>query len=138
MPYSWNALRFELPQGLVDQTIVTLADDPASPTFTLTLSSDDKSGQSFAHYVEAQIQDLARSLPGYKSVARKDERVNDRAAVLIEHRASSPQRQPMRQRQAYVDAGAVVAILTLTAADKPNPKADAAFDQVLRTLAQVH
>ncbi len=134
MSYTWNSLRFDVPAGLVDQTVVTLVDNPEAPTFTITLANDPRGQTAFGPYVEAQLQDLARSLPGYAAGGRKEERVNDRAAVIVDHKARSPQGETMRQRQAYVDAGASVAIVTVTCTDKPHAKADQAFEQILRSL----
>src|SRR5690349_2816010 len=113
MPYTWNSLTFERPDGLVDQTVVSFVDNPEQPTFTVTMSSDARGAQAFPAYVDGQLAELARSLPGYTSSARMDESVNGKSAVVVEHKARSPQGQGMRQRQAYVDLGAQVAILAV-------------------------
>jgi hypothetical protein len=135
MPYSWNDIRFDVPAGLVDQTVVTFVDDPAQPSFQLTLTADTRGKTAFGPYVDQQLTELARALPGYTSTSRKEQSVGGKPGVVVEHKARSPQGQQMRQRQAYVDLGARVAIVTLTSADKPTPKADAAFDSILSTLS---
>ena len=134
MAYTWNQLHFDLPADLIDQTIVTLVDDADAPTFTVTLATDKRTPSlAFGAYVEAQLVDLARSLPGYSSLTRTE----SPGRVVVEHRARSPQGQGMRQKQAYVDlplpAGSA-AILTVTCVDKAHKKADEAFDNILRTL----
>ena len=130
MPYLWNNLKFDIPAGVVDQTLVTLVDDPEQPTFTINIANDKKNVELKA-YVDAQLDDLAHSLPGYASSSR----VDDSKRVVVEHRARSPQGLAMKQRQAYVDAGTTVAIVTLTSVDKPNTVADAAFDSLVRSLS---
>ncbi|HEY4222567.1 MAG TPA: DcrB-related protein [Myxococcota bacterium] len=128
--YQWNGRSFELPAGLVDQTAVTLVDDPARPSYSLTIAVDKKGAAPFARWVEAQLADLARAVPGYASLSRSD----SEAQVTVAHRVRGPQGQPMRQRQAYVDVGDAFAIVTLTCADAPNDKADDAFAQIARSL----
>jgi len=138
MPYLWNNLRFEIPAGVVDQTVVTFVDDPSQPSFQLTVTADGRGEQAFTGFVNSQLQDLAKALPGYQSHGRVDKSIAGKSAVLVEHRARSPQGQQMRQRQAYVDVGERVAIITLTHADTKQAgaqKADAAFDQLLASLS---
>ena len=134
MKYTWNSVAFDLPNGLVDQTIVTLVDHPDQPTFTVTVATDARGGQAFAAYVDGQLQDLARTLPGYAQSSRADRQVGQRAAVVVEHKAKSPQGAAMRQRQAYVDAAHGVVIVTVTCADRADARADEAFDQILKTM----
>jgi hypothetical protein len=133
MAYVWNSLTFDPPAGLVDQTVVSFVDNAAEPTFTVTISQDARGSTAFAAYVDAQLADLPRALPGFAAVGTKKQQGN--AVVVVEHKAQSPGGQPMRQKQAYVDGkDGNVAILTVTCADKPHAKADAAFDQMLKSL----
>lgn len=134
MPYSWNGLSFELPSSVVDQTVLSFVDNPDAPTFTVTVSKDARGDAAFPAYVKGQLDDLVRALPGYASSSQEDQSVNGHAAVVVEHKARSPQGTTMRQRQAYVDLGAWVAILAVTWPDKPNPKAREAFDSILKSL----
>jgi hypothetical protein len=134
MPYTWNSLQLDVPPGVVDQTIVTFVESADPPSFTVTISRDQRGGQAFAGYVEGQLVDLAKSLPGYASSAREDQQVNGRPAVVVEHKARSPQGQSMRQRQAYVDLESGVAIVAVTWPDKSNPKAREAFDHIYKSL----
>jgi hypothetical protein len=137
MPYSWNDLRFDLPAGLVDQTVVTFVDDAATPSFQVTVTVDGRGSQAFEAYVEAQLADLARAVPGYSSTARTEDKTGaGRPAIVVEHTARSPEGQAMRQRQAYVDlAGERVAIVTVTHADKDTPRAKVAFASILSSLS---
>ena len=137
--YTWNALRFLVPDGMVDQTVVTFVDNPGQPGFQLTVTADGRGAQAFDAFVDAQLVELARSLPGYASVSRSDQTVNGRAAVVVEHRARAPQGPTLRQRQAYLDRGALVATVTLTVADRAGPaelgrRADDAFASLLASI----
>jgi hypothetical protein len=136
MAYAWNGIRFDVPDGVVDQSVLTFVDDPTSPSFQLTMTTDRRGAQAFSPWVEAQLKELARALPGYAATRHEQRNVHGNPALFVEHRARSPQGQPMRQRQAYVDLAALdrVAILTLTHADKDTPKATAVFDTVLASL----
>ena len=131
---SWNGLTFELPASVVDQTVLSFVDNPDAPTFTVTLSRDTRGEAPFAAYVKGQLDDLVRALPGYASTSQEDSPVNGHAAVVVEHKARAGQGTTMRQRQAWVDLGAVVAILAVTWPDKPNAKAREAFDSILKSL----
>ena len=119
MPYSWNGLSFELPASVVDQTVLSFVDNPEAPSFTVTVSKDFRGDAPFAVYVKGQVDDLVRALPGYASTSQEDHTVNGRAAIVVEHKARSPQGTTMRQRQAWVDLEGGVAILAVTWPDKP-------------------
>ena len=134
MPYAWNGLSFEIPSSVVDQTVLSFVDNPEAPTFTVTVSKDIRGDAPFAAYVKAQLDDLVRALPGYASTSQEEQSVNGRAALVVEHKARSPQGTTMRQRQAWVDLEGGVAILAVTWPDKPNPKARDAFDSILKSM----
>jgi hypothetical protein len=144
MPYVWKSLRFELPQGLLDQTALTFVDEQQTHQITVTL--DEKAG-AFAAYVETQLKEVASALPGYQLVAKNARNVNGKDAVVVEQKATA-QAGTMRQLQAYVDFGGQVAIVTASHLDKPSKKSaleavkgaeqspvDAAFEKILNSLS---
>ena len=116
---------------LADQSVLTFGDEKAG--FQITVAQDAISG-AFSAWLEMQHKQLARALPGYSLVKKTEDMVAGRKAIHLEHKARSPSGQPMRQRQCYVDGGGRVIIVTLSHLDKDNSAADAAFQQLLRTL----
>jgi hypothetical protein len=134
MPYAWNGLSFDVPSGLVDQTVVSFVDNPAAPNFTVTLSKDTRGGTAFGAYVKSQLGELMGSLSGYVAIGETEQVVGGRPAVVVEHRARTPQGITVRQRQAYVDMADAVVILAVTWPDKPNARATEAFDTLLNSI----
>ena len=75
------------------------------------------------------------NVSGYNLEKREEKTVGGKSAVVLTQSAVTPEGTPVAQRQAYLDIGADIVVVTCTAPKKDSAKASAAFDKLLTTLA---
>lgn len=131
MQYRVPGLSFEIPEGLVDQSMIVLVDGERA---ALTVAREPLDG-TLGAYVDAVVDELTTSMAGYHLDARGARTIAARAALVLEHRATPPGGQPVQQRQAYVEVGATVVIVTVTSPPHADEHGRALFERVLTSLA---
>src|SRR5262245_32541231 len=81
--YSWLDLRFALPAGLRDDTLLTLRSDDGAVSVTLTRDVTSSGGDAFS-YAVAQEQALkAKKLKGYEGGAPTRAKIGSHAVVVV-------------------------------------------------------
>ena len=137
--YLFRDLSFDVPDGLVDQSMVVLVDEDS---LALTVAREERAFASGASsgvanlkaYVDEAIKELQGSVTGYTLEKREDRTVNGKNAIVLVQTAMTPEGQPVAQRQAYLDLAGDVVVVTATAPKKDASKATAAFDKMLASL----
>lgn len=130
MRYLFRDLSFEVPDGLADQSMVVLVDDERA---ALTLAREPKDGP-LKRYVDEAVTELDASMTAYKLISREERTVAGRPSVVLAQSAVSPEGRAVTQRQAYVEAGTDVVVLTITSPSEHAKHGEALFDRVLGTL----
>lgn len=130
MRYRIRELSFEVPEGLVDQSMVVLVDEDS---LALTVAREGRR-TSLEAYVDEAIAELTGSVAGFALEDREARTVGKRPAVLLRQSAMTPEGQPVAQRQAYVEVGSDVVVVTATAPTAHAARASAAFDTLLSSL----
>jgi hypothetical protein len=134
MHYAWRDLRFEVEDGLTDQSMVVLAKPGGVlPRYTLSIGRDALGGRPLAGYVDEALRELTSSLSGYRLERRENKTVAGRAAVLVDQSALSPEGKAIAQRQAFISDGDSVVVVTGTT-HEAQAEAQAAVDRVLQSL----
>jgi hypothetical protein len=111
--YAWRDLRFSMPAGWRDDTLVTLTAPGAG--LNLTVSRDVLAGDLLA-WARAQENAIAAARPaGYRAVSLEKATMGPHAAVVAERELVDGSKAPLIQRQAFVAAGGEVVIVTATA-----------------------
>ncbi len=128
--YRYQELSFEAPDGLSDQTMIVLVDGERA---ALTVAREPRAG-TLGDYVDAVIAELSASMPGFHLESRGARLVGGRAALTIAQLATLETQGPVRQLQAFVDAGAYVVVVTVTAPRDGARHAEAMFERALATL----
>ena len=130
--YAWRDLRFSVPPGWRDDTLVTLTAPGAG--LNLTVSRDVLAGDLLA-WARAQENALAAQRPaGYRAVSLEKVVIGDHAAVVAERELGDGNKAPLVQRQAFVSVGGEVVIVTATARRAERAAAAAAVDGVVSSL----
>jgi hypothetical protein len=133
--YLWRDLRFELPAGVVDDTL--LAFKAPSAAFSLTVGRDLLGGQTLEAWARAQEQAMAaQKLAGYVGESpRSLEAPEGTKAVVVDRRFTDGAGLKLFQRQAFVAVGAaVVVVVTGAARDPATEQAKKAVVDVVATL----
>lgn len=134
-PYLWRGWRFDPPKGLHDQTVLVLVDKKDGPVgHSVTLTIDDLQGQDLDGYVTEQVRELSATLQGYQLKKKEETKIGGAKAVVLDQTATSPEGQPVVQKQAYLQDGKQVLVVTATAGDAGKKACDASFDAVVSSL----
>lgn len=130
--YAWRDLRFSVPAGWRDDTLVTLTAPGAG--LNLTVSRDALAGDLLS-WARAQESALAAQRPaGYRAVSLEKVVIGDHTAVVAERELVDGNKAPLFQRQAFVAAGSEVVIVTATARRAERAAAAAAVDGLVSSL----
>lgn len=130
--YAWRDLRFSVPAGWRDDTLVTLTAPGAG--LNLTVSRDALAGDLLA-WARAQENAIAAQRPaGYRAVSLEKTAIGPHTAVVAERELVDGGKAPLVQRQAFVAAGGEVVIVTATARRAERAAAVAAVDTLVSTL----
>lgn len=132
--YAWRGLSFQIPSSLDDQTVVTLVEQGARPAYNVTLTAEPLEDRPLEAYVDAQIDELRRSMKKFSVRAKKAQKVAGKSAFIVETEASTSEGAPVLQRQCYLGDDRRVVIVTATSMPDAGDKAGAAFDLLLSTL----
>lgn len=136
MRYQFRELSFDVPDGLVDQSMVVLVNEES---LALTVAREERafegSGTStLKAYVDEAIKELQGSVSGYSLEKREERTVSGKSAVVLVQGATTPEGAPVAQRQAYIDIKGDVVVVTATAPRKDGAKAGEIFERVLASL----
>jgi hypothetical protein len=137
--YRWRGIRFRRPERLIDETVVSFADDAGGPSgLNVTVAIDEIGGAQAAldEYVTQQINELRASVPGYKLGKREERTVNGRACVMVHQSARSSNQGVMSQIQAYVRIGSEVVIITGSSASALADRTAREVEGILNTLEE--
>lgn len=130
MRYRFKNLAFDVPDGLVDQSMVVLVDDDS---LALTLAREARTAPLKA-YVDEALKELMGSVSGFVLERREDRTVGGKGAVVLGQSALTPEGRPVAQLQAYIDLGAEVAVVTATAPQEHGARAASTFERVLSSM----
>ena len=130
MRYMFRDLSFEVQDGLHDQSMIVLVDDER---VALTLARDVKDS-ALKNYVDDAVTELDASMNAYKLESREEKQIAGRPGVVLVQSAVSPEGKPVAQRQAYVELGREVLVVTATSPSQYANEGKATFDKVLATL----
>ena len=134
-PYLWRGWRFDPPKGLHDQTVLVLVDKKDGPVgHSVTLTIDELQGQELDGYVTEQVRELSTTLQGYQLKKKDEKKIAGLKGYVLEQTATSPEGQPVVQKQAYLQDGKQVLVVTATAGDAAKKACEASFDAVLSSL----
>jgi hypothetical protein len=130
--YAWRDLRFSVPAGWRDDTLVTLTAPGAG--LNLTVSRDALAGDLLA-WARTQENALAAQRPaGYRAVSLEQVVIGGRTAVVAERELGDGAKAPLVQRQGFVEVGGEVVIVTGTARRAERAAAAAAVDGLIASL----
>jgi hypothetical protein len=133
--YRWQHLRFDVPAGVDDDTLVTFREQGARPAFNVTLATAPSSSSSIAAYAQQQEAALrARRPPGYAAEPHRSGDVAGRPAIVCDRRFHDDAGARFVQRQVFVAVGADVAMVTATSEEKAAARAFRALESILSTL----
>jgi hypothetical protein len=130
MQYRFRDLAFDVPDGLVDQSMVVLVDEDS---LALTVAREARGG-TLASYVNDALTELEGSVSGFQVEKREEKTVAGRPAILLQQTALTPEGQQVAQRQAYVEVGGDVVIVTATAPRARAARGNSVFEGMLTTL----
>lgn len=134
-PYLWRGWRFDPPKGLHDQTVLVLVDKKDGPVgHSVTLTIDDLAGQDLDAYVADQVRELTTTLSGYQLKKKEEKKIGGRKGLVLDQTATSPEGHPVVQRQAYLQDGKQVLVVTATGGEAAKKACDASFDAVVASL----
>jgi hypothetical protein len=133
--HRYNALRFEAPEGWIEQSVITfLGPQAAGFRANLMLLRQHAGGLPLEAYVDRQVAALEAQAGAYEAHRRDPLHVDGRPAVLLEHSFPSPHGIAARQIQVYVLAGEYVYVLSATHAEEPFEALREALDSLLQSL----
>ena len=130
MRYVFRDLSFDAPDVLDDQSMIVLVDGDRA---ALTVAREPEDGP-LRGYVDAVVMELDASMSSYRLETREDRLVGGKSAVLLVQTALSPEGRPVRQRQAYIDMGGSVLVVTATSPTEASEHGKALFERVIATL----
>jgi hypothetical protein len=134
MDYHWRSLRFTVPVGFDDDTVVTFLrrrGDVVEVNITMTREALDEPIES---YLKTAVSQLGKQLSGYRLAERKDTTVDGAPAVVLEHRATAPDGQGLVMLQAYLPRSGEVHIVTATGRDAVSAQVHTAMSELLASL----
>jgi hypothetical protein len=131
MRYRFRELSFDVADGLSDQSMVVLVDDEKT---ALTVAREPKEG-TLVRYVEDALAELATTLTGHRLVSREEQTVAGLPAVVLVQAALSPEGRAVTQRQAYLELGGDVVVVTVTSPAEHAALGRGHFDRALASLA---
>lgn len=133
--YLFRDLSFDVPEGLVDQSMVVLVNEES---LALTVAREERAFESgtpnLKAYVDEAIKELQGSVSGYGLEKREDRTVNGKSAIVLVQSALTPEGQSVSQRQAYLDMKPDVVVVTATAPKKDAAKGGEIFEKLLASL----
>jgi hypothetical protein len=133
-PYRWQGLRFLVPAGVVDDTLLTFQDQKTPPRFNVTVTKDAHTGPLLA-YAQGQEQALvAERLPGYQAEPPRPHTPAGVETVVCKRRFAGRDGATVVQQQAFARIGGEVAIITATANEAGAPAAAVALSSLLASL----
>lgn len=133
--YAWRDVRFTLPAGHADDTLLTFR----GASHSLTVARDGLGGATLEAWAKAQEQALAQQklqnyvVDGPKPLAVAAAGPGTKALV-VDRRFSDAAGQLVFQRQCYVAIGSGVAIVTATSREPAIDQAKKAAADVVQTL----
>lgn len=131
MKYGWRTFTFDLPEGLEDESVLTfLALRGETVTFNVTVSREPLRG-TFESYLAQVVDDLRRALGAYKLVSESKRKVAGLDAKVLEHTATSPEGETLRQLQAHIANGKEVVLVTATGRDDQRDALARALEHIL-------
>lgn len=130
MRYLFRDLAFNVPEGLVDQSMVVLVDEES---LALTVAREPR-GPSLSSYVDDAVTELIGSVGGFNLEKREERTVAGRPAIVLSQTAVTPEGQPVAQRQAYLEVGGDVVVVTATSPKGQAARASNVFDSLLSSL----
>ena len=123
----WNGVRFDVPDGVVDETVLTFT---ARPGLSFTVSSDELAGgkPALLRFVDEQLRAIRAEAPGYTVLGQSERAVAGCPAIHVE--ATITQVGAKRaQHQLYVLLDDRVVVAAATAPDANKSAAAAALDR---------
>jgi hypothetical protein len=130
VPYRWNELSFDVPDGR-DDTAIIVVDRADPPGWNLTVRKDALPSAGKDAF-EAWVKELKTP----HGVVKDDQIgcvvAGHRAVVVTQHLRA--ERQMIRQWQASIDAGDHVVLVTVSAREASQIVAKKAFDALLLSL----
>lgn len=128
----WNKVSFELPGGMVDESVLIFSDGEDDPRVSLTVTEDDGELPGYIDEIKVELPQVA---PGAKVWEAKDIEVAGKTATRMVVELPT-QDGPRKQAQVFMPAGAgTLCVITATARPIDFAKAELALESVLRTLA---
>jgi hypothetical protein len=131
--YRWNNLRFELPDGLQDESVLTFVDDSDAPKVSVTVAREP--AVDVASYVTEVKQELKEIMAGIKVRGEAKTDVGGVKATRLDIDIPTED-GPRRQAQLYIPGKGEVIVITATAAVPEFLKAEAALMSVTSGFAQ--
>jgi hypothetical protein len=129
--YCWRDWSFTAPTDLVDQTFIVFVDDRRGQEMSTTMTVDRK-GLSLAGYVDEVMREVTTRVKNARLQERSDTMVGGRATIIIEQLIKPTTGEPTLQRQAFVDDGDDVVVVSVTS----HPHAAERIRMGLNTLLQ--
>jgi hypothetical protein len=133
-PYRFQHLRFAVPAGVEDDTLVMLREQAERPAFNVTLALAPLSTTVAAYAQDQESALRARRLPGYAAEPHRTEVVAGRAAVVCDRRFLDDAGARFAQRQVFFAVGREVAMVTATSEEQAAARAHRALDALLQSL----
>lgn len=130
MRYRFKNLAFDVPDGMVDQSMVVLVDEE---NLALTLAREARTSPLKA-YVDDALKELMGSVSGFVLERREQRTVAGKDAAVLVQSAITPEGKPVAQLQAYIDLGGEVAVVTASAPQEHGARAAATFERLLATM----
>lgn len=130
MRYRFRELSFDVKDGLVDQSMVVLVDEDRT---ALTVAREPREG-TLSRYVDDAVMELEGSMNGYRLVSRGERQIAGHPAVVLEQAAVSPEGRAVAQRQAYLEIGGDVVVVTATSPAEHADEGRGHFDRALSSL----
>ena len=131
--YAWRDVRFTLPAGLEDETVLTFR----GANYSLTLTRDVLAGVALEDWARGQERAMAQqNLAAYVAEGPKllDGVPAGMKALVVDRRFGDQSGQPVFQRQCFVALGGAVAIVTTTSREPASAKAKQAALALVQTL----
>lgn len=127
----WNNVSFELPSGMVDETVLIFSDGEDDPRVSLTVTEDEGALPGYIDEIKVELPQVA---PGAKVWEAKDIDVAGAKATRMVVELPT-QDGPRKQAQIFMTSGDnTLCIITATARPQDFAKAELALESVLRTL----
>ena len=130
MRYRFRELSFDVKDGLVDQSMIVLVDDDRT---ALTLAREPRE-TTLARYVDDAVAELEGTMDSYRLVAREARQIAGCPAWVLLQTALSPEGRSVTQRQAYLELGADVVVVTATSPGEHAEEGRSHFDRALASL----